>query len=292
MKQKTGYFKIGLFTVLSLALMIVFLLFLGISKIFQPHKMAETYFNESIQGLDIGSPVKYRGVTVGKVTKISMINEIYDTGDKSVATQEQRYIYVQFSLSPQLPMPKNQQQNAETIVKNYVKNGLRASLATQDLVGNVFLSLNFVDPADETTLPISWEPENLYIPSTQSTLSQLTDSVSNLASQLNKINFEKVVNDFDQLTISIDKSINELQTEQLSKKLNQALDQTTVAMKEVNLFSSKLSQYTSSQQKIWESTFSALQQMSINLAEMSNSLKNNPSTVIFSEPAQPMDPSK
>lgn len=291
MKSKTNYFKIGLFTALSVGLVIIFLLFLGIGKMFQPHQLAETYFDESIQGLNIGSPVKYRGVTVGKVTKISMINEIYGTEDHPISMQEQRYIYVQFSLSPQLPIPRKNQQDVEETVKNYVKNGMRASLATQDLVGNVFLSLNFVEENDSETLPISWTPETPYIPSTPSTLSQLTDSVSNIASQLNNINFEKVVNDFDDLTLSMNKSIKELQVDQLGKKLKDALDNTSSAMEQINMLSSKMSQYTASQQKIWETTFSALQQMSTNLVSVSNTLKNNPSAVVFGQPAKPVDPS-
>ena len=86
MKQ-TNYFKVGLFTALSLGLVILFLVFLGVSNLFQTTELAETYFDESVQGLNIGSAVKYRGVTVGKVTAIGMVNQLYNSEEHMRQTQ-------------------------------------------------------------------------------------------------------------------------------------------------------------------------------------------------------------
>ena len=38
----------------------------------------ETYIEESVQGLDIGSPMKFRGVLVGKVEEITLTSAVYD----------------------------------------------------------------------------------------------------------------------------------------------------------------------------------------------------------------------
>lgn len=291
MKQ-TNYFKVGLFTALSLGLVILFLVFLGVSNLFQTTELAETYFDESVQGLNIGSAVKYRGVTVGKVTAIGMVNQLYNSEDIPLTSEEQRYIYVQFSLSQKLPHADANKRNIKKIINGYVENGLRTSLATQDLVGNAYLSLNFVDEKTSPTLPISWKPESLYIPSTQSTLAQLTDTISNMASKLDKIDFEKVFNDFDQMTLTINKSVEAAELDQLSKKFSAALEDTSAAMKQVNLLSSKANLFAANQQKNWDNTFSALRQMSLNLTTISNTLKNNPSAALFGEPVAPMDPSQ
>lgn len=262
MQHKTSYYKIGLFTLLSMALVICFIIFLGIGTLFKTQVIAETYFNESVQGLNIGSPVKYRGVNVGKVTKIGMVSELYGTDGSPMPGQEGRYIYAQFSLTPQLTHSQHATQDLQKIVDAYVKNGLRASLATQDLVGNVFLSLNFVDnPEDALALPINWKPDHIYIPSTPSTLSQLTDSISNIASNLTQIDFQKVVNDFD------------------------------MAMLQVNTLATRANQLINNESKVWSDTFANLQQMSSNMNQMSSTLRNNPSAAVFGQPAQPVDPS-
>jgi len=292
MASKINYFKIGLFTTISLALIVIFLIFLGASNLFKPTQLAETYFNESVQGLNVGSAVKYRGVTVGKVTAIGMVNAKYSTLNVKLSTQEQRYIYVQFSLSQQLRQAETNKEDFKKIIAGYVKSGLRASLATQDLVGNAYLSLNFVDEKEAPDLTISWKPESIYIPSTQSTLSQLTDSISNMAARLNEIDFNKVINDFDQLTITLDKSVKDVQMDQLSKKFSDTLTDTSAAMKQLNLLTSKANLFAANQEKNWEDTFLALRQISLNLSSMSNTLKNNPSAAIFSQAAEPMDPSK
>ena len=60
----------------------------------------ETYFNESVQGLDIGSKMKYRGVVIGEVTRISFTYVKYEQ-DKPM-TQRKRYVMVEAQLEPRL----------------------------------------------------------------------------------------------------------------------------------------------------------------------------------------------
>ncbi len=48
-------------------LLLVGLVIFGGGRFFQDEIILETYFDSSVQGLDIGSPFKYRGVTIGEV---------------------------------------------------------------------------------------------------------------------------------------------------------------------------------------------------------------------------------
>ena len=43
----------------------------GAGQFFKTETLAETYFNESVQGLNIGSEVKYKGVKIGAVKSIT-----------------------------------------------------------------------------------------------------------------------------------------------------------------------------------------------------------------------------
>lgn len=68
MNAKTNYTLVGLFVIMSIVLVFVFVIWLirpGDEKALAPFKI---YFTESVSGLNIDSPVKYRGVTIGKVT--------------------------------------------------------------------------------------------------------------------------------------------------------------------------------------------------------------------------------
>lgn len=72
MNAKTNYTMVGLFVIMSIVLIFVFVIWLirpTDDKELTPFKI---YFTESVSGLNIDSPVKYRGVTIGKVTKMSI----------------------------------------------------------------------------------------------------------------------------------------------------------------------------------------------------------------------------
>jgi phospholipid/cholesterol/gamma-HCH transport system substrate-binding protein len=72
MSSQADKFKIGLFVVGSLLLAVAVVVWLGASRYFKESKIAVAYFSESVQGLQPGSSVKFRGVPVGRVRSIHM----------------------------------------------------------------------------------------------------------------------------------------------------------------------------------------------------------------------------
>ena len=69
--QKTK-FAVGLFVTCGFTIGLLAFVWLGMSKFLEEGKNHVTYFNESVQGLDIDSPVKYRGVSIGRVERIGV----------------------------------------------------------------------------------------------------------------------------------------------------------------------------------------------------------------------------
>ena len=55
----------------QLLALIALVVVLGTGSLFRKDLVAETYFNESVQGLEVGSKVLFRGVMVGNITKLS-----------------------------------------------------------------------------------------------------------------------------------------------------------------------------------------------------------------------------
>ncbi|MGB5965104.1 MAG: MlaD family protein [Sulfurimonadaceae bacterium] len=72
MNAKTNYSLVGLFVIMSIVLIFVFVIWLIRPTDDKELTSFKIYFTESVSGLNIDSPVKYRGVTVGKVTKMSI----------------------------------------------------------------------------------------------------------------------------------------------------------------------------------------------------------------------------
>jgi phospholipid/cholesterol/gamma-HCH transport system substrate-binding protein len=69
--QKTK-FTVGLFVACGVGIALVAIIWLGMSRIFEEGQFYAAYFNESVQGLDKDSPVKYRGVPIGRVDRINV----------------------------------------------------------------------------------------------------------------------------------------------------------------------------------------------------------------------------
>ncbi len=65
-------FSVGLFLICGLSVVVVAVVWLGMSNYFEKGSFFVAYFDESVQGLDQDSPVKYRGVRIGRVNKIGV----------------------------------------------------------------------------------------------------------------------------------------------------------------------------------------------------------------------------
>lgn len=65
-------FNVGLFLIIGFIICLVAIVWLGMSHFLEKGHYYEAFFDESVQGLDKDSLVKYRGVTVGRVKRISV----------------------------------------------------------------------------------------------------------------------------------------------------------------------------------------------------------------------------
>ncbi len=72
MARKNSHFMIGLFVAVGLVIGVAAIVWVGASKYFEEGSYYVTYFDESVQGLQVDSRVKYRGVDIGKVQSIGV----------------------------------------------------------------------------------------------------------------------------------------------------------------------------------------------------------------------------
>ncbi|HZD42069.1 MAG TPA: MlaD family protein, partial [Terriglobales bacterium] len=189
--SKLSYFKIGLFTISAVVLGIIGIVVLGVGSVFQRAALVETYIEESVQGLDIGSPMKFRGVLVGKVEEITLTSAVYNT--------RRRYVLVRVGITSNLfefPLTNPD----DPAFKSEMERGFRVRLAAQGLTGVAYLEADYLDPERNPPLEIDWQPRYPYIPSARSRIVQLSDSVESILQ-----NFEQL--DIPRLMTSVDRSL-------------------------------------------------------------------------------------
>ncbi len=232
--SKGSYFRIGVFVLTGVGILLATIIIIGGAAIFQKTIPAETYFNESVQGLDIGAPVKYRGVSLGRVSNIGFISNKYRNKENS---QSSRYVLVEMELREDLMQDFLSMKQMRKRLQQIVEKGLRVRLTTQGLTGVAFLEINFFDPKTNPPLPITWEPESMYFPSAPSTMSRLEaalDAVGGVMRDLEKVNFAGFAQTLDDFITTLDNSLKEANVKDIGELLVQSLAELRDTLKRVH----------------------------------------------------------
>jgi paraquat-inducible protein B len=209
---ETRYFRLGLFLLLGLVLAVAVILVLGAGELFRAQTLAETYMNQSVQGLDTGSAVKFRGVKVGEVKRIGFTSSIYEQ-DQPI-DQRKGYVYVLMALYPDA-FGTRQLPTAE-VIRTLVERGLRFRMSMAGITGVGYLELDFVDPAQNPPLALGWQPRHLYVPSAPSTVTQMLRNAQDFLGKLDRIDFESLVRNLNVLVSDIDRAVNDIEMKKLA----------------------------------------------------------------------------
>jgi ABC-type transporter Mla subunit MlaD len=185
MKATSHDFKLGLFVVGALALLLAALFVFGASKFFQKRNILETYVPGSVEGLKVGAPVMLRGVPVGEVTRINFTWNVYHRS-------EPRYVLVDFDVRTDVSLVPPGRGFAQHIEQE-VKQGLRARVKSQGLVGASVLSLDYLDPDKYPPSAVPWRPQHVYVPSAPGEFSEIMAGIDRTVGQLQKLDFKQLV---------------------------------------------------------------------------------------------------
>ncbi|MCD4743851.1 MAG: MlaD family protein [Desulfobacteraceae bacterium] len=322
MNDNSKFFKIGVFVITATFILITGLIIFGAGEFFDKKFYCETYFDESVQGLNIGSSVKYKGMDIGSVESIESSANTYD--------QDSQYILVLFSINNNAMFAKSKKG-----IEEIVKQGLRVKLGMQGLTGAAYIEADYIEKSKLSDPSISWEPENPYIPSTTSTITRLTDSISRIVEGIESIQFHSLANDLATLLKTLDTKISNMHTEQIldstltlvqnagrivnnaEKPLSGFLNDLEQAGKDVKIVakdtktliqnldnslsgvSPAVKQFKEACKQVNETVyfrkhdleimFDHLKKMSANLEELSEDLKTYPGSIIYSSPPNTTD---
>ncbi len=197
---RLAFLRVGLLIVVGAALLIGLVWFLGGTQI-RNGTVYESYFGESVQGLEIGVAVRYRGVAVGRVTDIGLVTAEYGSGAGTRLDQTTyRLVFVRYLVDP-----KRVGRVPDTTTA--VKLGLRARLASAGLTGVTYIELDFQNPTRNPAVAVPWTPIGEYIPSVPTTLSRVEDATKVLIEKLNQIDIVHTVDTANRLLDDMDKLV-------------------------------------------------------------------------------------
>jgi phospholipid/cholesterol/gamma-HCH transport system substrate-binding protein len=305
MSAKSSKFLIGLFVISGTLICAAIIIWVGAARIFMKGSLYSVYFDESVQGLQVDSAIKYRGVEIGKVQSIGV-------------APDNRLI--------------------EVIMKIDIESDLQkltiATLKTTGITGIVFIELDQLRTDDLSSSPkITFKSSYPVIPSRRSEISRfladtgvimknvkdidlkgisdqmkntskaienfvegkrvnnimtnLESTSANLDHAISKINktvsegkLDRVVNETMGVLLDAHQLIGQAKNEIDALKLREKADRTDILLKDID----KKAQVITNE---LQDTSEHLRVTSENLQKLSDNLKRNPSELIFSKPAPP-----
>jgi paraquat-inducible protein B len=172
---------IGLFLIGAIVLAIAGTATLASTTFFEKRSTFISFFQESVNGLERGAPVKFQGVPVGSVTELLIQ---IDERDKTFQVPVQYEIDVT-RLTTQMGAFVNLAQGS--VLRQQVADGLRAQLQMESIVtGQLYIELTYrtdAAAAEFESRPTAW-PE---IPTTPSLLAALGTGAGSLVADMMKI---------------------------------------------------------------------------------------------------------
>ncbi len=170
MSRKANPTLVGSFVIGAIALIVVAIVALGSGDWFESHLRAVAYFEGSVNGLNVGAPVTWRGVRIGSVTEIRIEADPVHRTFRIPVIMEFDPTAVTYTSGDIHNLS----------IHDLVQHGLRAQLQTQSLVtGQLFVDLNLMP---ETPLKLVG-PQNYSvpeIPTVKSVMATLEDSLQDL----------------------------------------------------------------------------------------------------------------
>lgn len=195
-----GAFVIGAFVIGVIAL----LAFGGVSFFSKPQRFV-VYFDESVHGLDLGSPVKLSGVRVGRVVDL---NVRYD------AAKNHSVVAVVCELNRNMITDNKGAQvdvSSKAVLQGLIDNGLRANLDLLGLAtGLLFVELDFRPPAAFPAPTLPFTPKYVVVPAVPSAISEFRTNLTEILNDIKKIDFEGISKEFKGVLVDARKQLDGL----------------------------------------------------------------------------------
>jgi phospholipid/cholesterol/gamma-HCH transport system substrate-binding protein len=293
MARQSTNLVIGLFVILGVCLGVVAIIWVGATSYFQKGETYISYFDESVQGLQVDSSVKFRGVDVGRVESIRVAPDNHLIG-----------VVMKINMRDEL------QKNAVSQLK------------AAGITGIMFVELDLKEPSEPDLSPkIEFPSEYPIIPTRPSEIQRLVTGINEIVRKFNEIDTKgistqliattKAMEEFlkgkemksivarvdaaagnlDRLTARADKMLAEFKLEQFMAEGQETLKGARTAVTTINdqILGMKLPATIASARELLkelQTTENKLRQNSETLEMLLRRLYDRPSDILFGKPPQ------
>jgi len=206
MAARKPFFTVGLFVIVGIFIGVSVLVWVGASRYFQKGTTYVTYFDESVQGLQIDSRVKYQGVDIGWVTKIGV-------------APDYKLIEVTMKID----------------FKGDLINNTVAKLEAAGITGIVFVGLERKRPEYAHLSPkIEFPTQYPVIPSMPSEIQKIFSGINSVVEQARRIDFKGISDQVKATTKAFETFIDSTRMKSFMSSLASAANELDVVSKKVN----------------------------------------------------------
>lgn len=215
MSKEANPTLIGAFVVGATALLLAALLVFGGSKLFSEQRPFILFFAESVNGLNVGAPVKMRGVQVGKVKEIVIR---YEPRSRSLLTPvviEVETDRIQMITDSTFPWQ-------EPTLDDLIDYGLRAQLKLQSLVtGQLYVDLDFYPDTPAKLVGLSKDYDE--IPVIASSQKEIESTVNELVREVRELPLKQMFHKLDSTLTHIDEVVSQPHLKRSVQRLDHVL---------------------------------------------------------------------
>lgn len=195
-------FSVGIFVMLGLFVAFIAIIWLGMSHFFEQGQLYSAYFDDSVQGLAKDSPVKYRGVTIGRVADI-------------LVAPDAKLIEIILKIETDMKPDKN----------------IVAQLKSVGITGIMFIELDRKRIGEPDLSPtLSFPPRHTVIDTKPSEIRNFIDNINDVVKQLQNMDLGGMSDKFKRTLDKISIAVDEAKIGKLTLDIRASLDKWDAAM--------------------------------------------------------------
>lgn len=215
MSKKANPTLIGAFVIGAIAITVFAVYFFAKQTLFTKTDKYILYFPQSVNGLDVGSSVKFKGVEIGWVDNIFLQFENSSTNVPVVINIPRKKAMNVKTISSILLNPE--------LFKAEVERGLRGSLDLQSfLTGKYFIEMDYFP--DDPAVFLGMNPPYVEIPTVYSSYEKMWIAIQNTFEKISKVDFVTMTEHIKSVAKKLDVKLDELDFKEINDKLISAMD--------------------------------------------------------------------